>query len=177
MVHSTLDSLSVAGSSDLTSRIALLQAMLTVQVAAAAAETARLQRRNARNQVPIDILAFLVVADLVAAAGGAAVGPSGVSASARKAASASGRAAAASGRAAAGAEGQGPPGDCQPAPFTEVFSCLWVYPLRILPASSDRPKPAKSCLRVSAAPPVPYVPPPLKRRSFIGRAVLTRRAR
>ena len=154
----------------MTSRIALLQARLTVQIAAAAAETARLQRRNARNQVPIDILAFLVVADLVAAAGGAAVGPSGVSASARKAASASGRAS-------AGAEGQGAPGDFQPPPFTEVFSCCWVHPLRSLPASADRPKPAKSCLRVSAAPPVPYVPPPLQRRPVVGRAVLNRHAR
>ena len=153
--------------SDLT---ALRQARLRVQVAAAAAEAARLQRRNARNQVPIEILAFLVSADQVAAAGGAAVGPSGASASAGKAASASGRAS-------AGAEGQGAPGDFQPPPFTEVFSCCWVHPLRSLPASADRPKPAKSCLRVSAAPPVPYVPPPLKRRPVVGRAVLNRHAR
>ena len=155
--------------SDLT---ALRQARLRVrvQVAAAAAEAARLQRRNARNQVPIEILAFLVSADQVAAAGGAAVGPSGASASAGKAASASGRAS-------AGAEGQGAPGDFQPPPFTEVFSCCWVHPLRSLPASADRPKPAKSCLRVSAAPPVPYVPPPLQRRPVVGRAVLNRHAR
>ena len=155
--------------SDLT---ALRQARLRVQVAATAAEAARLQRRNARNQVPIEILAFLVSADQVAAAGpgGAAVGPSGASASAGKAASASGRAS-------AGAEGQGAPGDFQPPPFTEVFSCCWVHPLRSLPASADRPKPAKSCLRVSAAPPVPYVPPPLQRRPVVGRAVLNRHAR
>ena len=155
--------------SDLT---ALRQARLRVQVAAAAAEAARLQRRNARNQVPIEILAFLVSADQVAAAGGAAVGPSGASASAGKAASASGRAS-------AGAEGQGAPVDFQPPPFTEVFS--WVHQPRILPASADRPKPTKSCLRVKAVPPVPHadslVPPPRQRRPVVGRAVLTRRAR
>jgi hypothetical protein len=145
-----------------------------VRVAAEAAKAARLQRRNARNQVPIDILAFLVSADLVAAAGGAAVGPSGVSAAAS---ARSGKAASASGRASAGIEGKEASGDCQPAPFTEVFPFHWEHPLRILPASADRPKPAKSCLRVSAALPVPYVPPPLKRRPVVGRAVLTRRAR
>jgi hypothetical protein len=55
-------------------------------------------------------------------------------------------------------------------------------PLRVLPASADRPKPAKSCLRhVSATPPVPdtdsLASPPRQRRPSSGRAVLVRRAR
>jgi len=107
---------------------------------------------------------------VTASAGGGAAGPG--AASAGNTASARGRASAVS-----GGEGQGASGDCQTTPITAVV--VSQRPLRVLPASADRPKPAKPCLRhVSATPPVPdadsLVPPPRQLRPSPGRAVLVR---
>ena len=77
-----------------------------------------------------------------------------------------------------GGGGQGAPGEGPPAPSTAVV--VGQLPLRVLPASADRPKPDKPILRrrVSAASPVPdtVVSPPRPRRPVAGRAVLAKRA-
>ena len=77
-----------------------------------------------------------------------------------------------------GGGGQGAPGKGAPAPYTAVV--VGQLPLRVLPASADRPKPDKPILRrrVSAASPVPdtVVSPPRPRRPVAGRAVLAKRA-
>jgi hypothetical protein len=142
-----------------------------------------LKRRNARKQVPNSIFAFVIFADLVVAAGGGSVRPSGTSQAAdtgktTASAARSGRASSAS-----GGEGQQGPGDCSPAPFTKVVVQVSL-PLRVLPASADSPKPHKPILRhVSAAgalsmpDPDSLVSPPLPRRPAIRRAVIFRRAR
>ena len=76
-----------------------------------------------------------------------------------------------------GGGGQGAPGEGPPAPSTAVV--VGQLPLRVLPASADRPKPDKPILRrrVSAASPVPdtVVSPPRPRRPVAGRAVLAKR--
>ena len=77
-----------------------------------------------------------------------------------------------------GGGGQGAPGEGPPAPSTAVV--VGQLPLRVLPASADRPKPDKPILRrrVGAALPVPdtVVSPPRPRRPVAGRAVLAKRA-
>lgn len=146
-----------------------------------------LKRRNAKKQVPNSILAFVIFADLVVAAGGGSVRPSGTSQAADtgKTAASAARTRPLSGRAssASGGEGQQDPGNCSPAPFTKVVVQVSL-PLRVLPASADRPKPHKPILRhVSAAgalsmpDPDSLVSPPLPRRPAITRAVIFRRAR
>lgn len=160
-------------------------------VAAAAAEAAgensdtgsQALKRQKAGPVPNSVLAFVIFADLVVAAGpgGGSVRPRGTSADTGKTASSAAR----SGRAssASGGEGQQAPGDCSPAPFTKVVVQVSL-PLRVLPASADRPKPHKPILRhVSAAgalsmpDPASLVSPPLPRRPAMRRAVIFRRAR
>jgi hypothetical protein len=116
----------------------------------------------------------------MAAAGGGAVGPSGAPASADTGKTASAR----SGRASAASAGEGEPGDCRPAPFTKVVFQVSQLPLRVLPASADRPKPHRPILRHVSAAGAPSVPdadslvsPPLPRRPAIRRAVIFRHAR